>query len=105
MQTVDAIASQRIGTKVAKRRVRPSLLYLPALIFLCVFFLAPLLENILRSVAPSREGAVLSFRFYTKLISDPYYLGVVVNTLKVSFVTTARAASVRCCCSCSSRRC
>jgi putative spermidine/putrescine transport system permease protein len=94
MQTVDAIPTQRIGTKVAKRRVRSSLLYLPALIFLCVFFLAPLLENILRSVAPSREGAVLSFRFYTKLISDPYYLGVIGNTLKVSFVTTAICAVV-----------
>lgn len=60
---------------------------------MCVF-LAPLLENILRSVAPSREGAVLSFRFYTKLISDPYYLGVIFNTLKVSFVTTAICAVV-----------
>ncbi|MDB5781191.1 ABC transporter permease [Caballeronia mineralivorans] len=94
MQTVDAFAAQRVETKVIKRRVRPSLLYVPALIFLCVFFLAPLMENVLRSVAPAHEGGAVNLRFYTKLISDPYYLRVIANTLKVSFVTTAICAVV-----------
>ncbi|HYS66266.1 MAG TPA: ABC transporter permease, partial [Paraburkholderia sp.] len=94
MQIFDAIAAQPIEAKVTKRRTRLSLLFVPALIFLCVFFLAPLIENVLRSVAPAHEGSAFSLRFYAKLLSDPYYLGVIADTLKVSFVTTAICAVV-----------
>ncbi|TWF46435.1 ABC transporter permease [Neorhizobium alkalisoli] len=56
---------------------------LPALIFLMAFFIIPLAANIARSL-PAED----MFRFYAVLFTDPYYLGVVWQTVKVSAITT-----------------
>ncbi|MDE1991199.1 MAG: ABC transporter permease [Rhizobiaceae bacterium] len=56
---------------------------LPALIFLLVFFVLPLLANILRSLPAENP-----FGFYATLFSDPYYLGVIWQTVEVSALTT-----------------
>ncbi|MER5173674.1 ABC transporter permease [Thioclava kandeliae] len=61
---------------------------LPALIFLFTFFVAPLARN--AWVSLSGEGATQSgiFDYYLRLFTDPFYLGVLLETLKVSVVTT-----------------
>ena len=59
-------------------------LVLPALIFLGIFFVAPLIENVFRSVDPARGSAD-----YVKIFTDSFYLGVVWNTLWLSAVVTA----------------
>lgn len=55
---------------------------LPALVFLLVFFVLPLLANIARSL-PSGNP----FEHYARLLSDAYYLGVIWQTVKISALT------------------
>lgn len=64
-------------------RIASSAWALPALIFLTVFFLFPLAANVLRSFP---EDDPLGF--YRALFTDPFYLGVVWQTVKVSAITT-----------------
>jgi putative spermidine/putrescine transport system permease protein len=56
---------------------------LPALIFLLVFFVLPLAANVMRSLPAENP-----FDFYVTLFSDPYYLSVIWQTVKVSALTT-----------------
>jgi putative spermidine/putrescine transport system permease protein len=63
----------------------------PVLIVLVMFFGMPLYENALRSVGISAiPGAHSAFtlQYYHKLFSDPYYLGIIFETLKMSLWTT-----------------
>ncbi|WP_035512866.1 ABC transporter permease [Paraburkholderia nodosa] len=63
----------------------------PALIVLAFFFGMPLYENAMRSVGISAiPGAhsAFTFDYYRKLFTDPYYVGVMIETLKVSALTT-----------------
>ncbi|WP_395062779.1 ABC transporter permease [Paraburkholderia silvatlantica] len=70
---------------------RVALLCAPALVLLMVFFALPLIGNAIRSfgldahlsVAPGNPLAN-----YEKLFFDPYYRGVIVETLELSFVST-----------------
>lgn len=64
------------------------MLVLPAFAFLLVFFAAPLLENMVRSLHGAGGSTSLSLDNYTKLALDPYYRGVAAETLKLSVVTT-----------------
>jgi len=59
---------------------------LPALIFISAFFLLPLALNIFRS----QNGLSMTGvgQHYVKLLTDPYYLGVLLETLKVSLIAT-----------------
>jgi len=61
---------------------------IPALVFLLVFFVAPLIGNIVRSTT---EGAAVTSGasiYYQKLLFDSYYSGVLLQTFKVSLITT-----------------
>ncbi len=70
-------------------RLASPLWTVPVLLFLAVFFVAPLAHNLLRADAEagaSQDGPLV---FYAKLLTDPYYLGVLGETLKVAALTTA----------------
>ena len=56
---------------------------LPALVFLTAFFIVPLIANVSRSLPAGN-----AFGFYVTLFTDPYYLNVVWQTVKVSAITT-----------------
>src|SRR5258706_568182 len=64
---------------------RWSLLVLPAVVFLAVFFLAPLVTMSLRSVTDP-QGAGLSN--YTRFFGDEAYLRVLINTFWIALVST-----------------
>ena len=66
-------------------RSRRWLLIVPALAFLILFFAIPLLQNAGRSLGENDAGV---FANYIKLLTDEYYLKVVVETLVVSFNST-----------------
>jgi putative spermidine/putrescine transport system permease protein len=55
----------------------------PVLLYLGAFFLIPLAANLLRT--GSADGP---FFYYVKLLTDPYYAGVLLQTVQVSLVTT-----------------
>ena len=61
------------------------LLIIPALAFLIIFFALPLLQNAVRGL-DQQSGNL--FSNYVTLLTDDYYLKVVVETLVVSFNTT-----------------
>jgi putative spermidine/putrescine transport system permease protein len=80
-----------LATPLARRPVnRRWLLAAPAVLFLLVFFAAPLAQNAMRSldvvIDPALGGGM--FQNYWKLLVDPYYRGVVIETIKVSAWTT-----------------
>jgi putative spermidine/putrescine transport system permease protein len=56
---------------------------LPVILFLGFFFLIPLGANLLRTGSP--EGP---FFYYNKLLTDSYYAGVLLETVKVGLITT-----------------
>jgi putative spermidine/putrescine transport system permease protein len=60
----------------------------PALTFLAVFFLLPLITNFIRSVTTGEAAASDPFFYYHKLLTDPFYLGILFETLVVSVLTT-----------------
>ncbi|RZF29247.1 ABC transporter permease [Paraburkholderia sp. UYCP14C] len=68
-----------------------AMLCAPALVVLAIFFGMPLYENALRSVGISAiQGthSAFTFAYYHKLFTDPYYVGIMIETLKVSVLTT-----------------
>ncbi|WP_321894848.1 ABC transporter permease [Paraburkholderia heleia] len=80
------------ATRRPRRWISPYLvLCAPALVVLAIFFGMPLYENALRSVGISAiPGAHPAFTlaYYRKLFTDPYYVGIMFETLKVSVLTT-----------------
>lgn len=60
----------------------------PTLAFLAVFFLLPLIANFIRSVTTGEAGGADPFFYYRKLLTDPFYLGIFLETLIVSVLTT-----------------
>ncbi|MEJ1976424.1 MAG: ABC transporter permease [Acetobacteraceae bacterium] len=75
------------------RRARPYRLAgpswcLPVLLFLAVFFVIPLASNLVRSNPTGEAAASGPFFYYIKLLTDPYYAGVLLETLKVGLITT-----------------
>lgn len=70
-------------TLVAKGLALPGwLLALPALFFLLVFFVLPLFDNSIRSFVDAEGG--LTFTRYITLLSDPFYLRIIGETLLLS---------------------
>ncbi|NRG17229.1 ABC transporter permease [Rhizobiales bacterium] len=70
----------------------PLIWVLPAVAFMAIFFVAPLVDNVARSLslAGGFSGAPTSaLAAYAKLLGDPYYLEVLVTTLVFSLVVTA----------------
>ncbi|HEY0295282.1 MAG TPA: ABC transporter permease [Bordetella sp.] len=73
------------------RRSQAFWLYLPALVILLVFFGLPLYESALQSLGISSipgTPSAFTLQYYRKLFLDPYYLGLIGETLKVSAITT-----------------
>ncbi len=70
------------------RRWRPLLLVLPGFVVLAVCFAAPLLGILAESLSagPARGPTV---RHYAKALTDPYYLGVLWTTVRISLWATA----------------
>jgi putative spermidine/putrescine transport system permease protein len=60
----------------------------PVLLFLAVFFVAPLAINLLRTRPLDQSAGTGAFFYYVKLFTDPYYAGVMWETLKVALITT-----------------
>lgn len=90
---VSASASTLPGTLRAKRSAawRIALLCAPACLLLLVFFAFPLAENAARSLGMDLHAATSTdhpLASYEKLFLDPYYRDIVVQTLKVSLITT-----------------
>jgi putative spermidine/putrescine transport system permease protein len=64
---------------------RWSLLVLPAVVFLAVFFLAPLVTMSLRSVTDPQDAGLSN---YTRFLDDEAYLRVLINTFWIALVST-----------------
>lgn len=60
----------------------------PVLLYLAVFFVIPLIANLHRSSPVGETVSAGPFFYYIKLLTDPYYAGVLWETVKVSVVTT-----------------
>lgn len=87
--TTLSIAPTRSRARSAAARV--ALLCAPAIILLLVFFALPLIGNAVRSFGLDTHLSAASgnpFANYEKLFFDPYYRGVIVETLELSFVST-----------------
>jgi putative spermidine/putrescine transport system permease protein len=75
------------------RRSRPYRLagpswIIPVLLFLGFFFVIPLGANILRSLQSGQATTNGPMFYYIKLLTDAYYGGVIVETLKVAAIST-----------------
>ncbi|HEY0295662.1 MAG TPA: ABC transporter permease [Bordetella sp.] len=73
--------------RASYRLMRPAWL-LPALAFLLIFFIGPLLYNVLINGSAAMGARHDSWFYYHKLFTDPYYLGTLAETLKLSLVVT-----------------
>jgi putative spermidine/putrescine transport system permease protein len=67
--------------------LRRGLLVLPAVLFLIAFFVLPLVDNGLRSVISPETGKITLAR-YVQLLTDPFYLRVIAETLILSTAVT-----------------
>jgi putative spermidine/putrescine transport system permease protein len=81
------------GTDGKARRSRPYRLagpswIIPVLLFLGFFFVIPLGANILRSLQAGQAATNGPLFYYIKLLTDAYYGGVIVETLKVAAIST-----------------
>jgi len=75
------------------RRSRPYRLagpswIIPVLLFLGFFFVIPLGANILRSLQNGQTATNGPLFYYIKLLTDAYYGGVILETLKVAAIST-----------------
>lgn len=75
------------GARGNRLAIPPRLLAIaPAVLFLLLFFIAPLIDNTINSLE-TREGG-WSAANYVRLVTDGYYLSVIFRTLWVSLLTT-----------------
>lgn len=70
------------------------LLILPLGVILVIFLIYPLLSMFLASFHPYDPMELINWKLYTfenytKFFGDPYYRGILLNSLRLSFVTTA----------------
>lgn len=80
------IAAIPRGKKLAQvGRIGPAWA-LPVILFLSGFFLLPLATNIMRGFDDGESG--LTIAHYVKLATDPYYIGIIVETFKVALIST-----------------
>lgn len=68
-------------------RMRQLMLVAPALIFLLVFFVLPLIDNGLRSFVPD-DGERFTLSRYVRLLTDGFYLRSILETVALSAVVT-----------------
>ena len=61
---------------------------IPVLLFLALFFVIPLAANLVRSEPPAGAAGQGALFYYTKLLTDPYYAGVLLTTLRVAGIAT-----------------
>lgn len=61
---------------------------IPVLLFLAVFFVWPLFANVMRSMSTGQAAAGSALFYYHKLLTDPYYAGIILETFKVAGITT-----------------
>jgi putative spermidine/putrescine transport system permease protein len=66
----------------------------PATLFLIGFFLLPLVQNGVRSFFPNGGESGFGFANYVKLFADPYYLGVLGQTLLLSLMVATISAVI-----------
>jgi putative spermidine/putrescine transport system permease protein len=93
----EAVARNMGATSTVKRTGMRWALCLPAIMFLLVFFAAPLAGNLVSSVKVDGADAAqsaFSLHNYAKLLLDPYYRGVLILTVKLSVVTTVVCALI-----------
>lgn len=76
----------------ARRPLPGWLLVLPALLFLCAFFVLPLADNFLRSI--KAEGGGFTLDRYVLLLTDSFNLGVIVETVVLSTAVTVICALI-----------
>jgi putative spermidine/putrescine transport system permease protein len=78
--------------RMIRKRLRPWLLLLPTLVIFIFFFLLPLYFLFTTSFktfdANSGIGDQWTIQNYVKFLSDPFYLGVVWETVKIALLTT-----------------
>jgi len=74
------------GTRTAWTLGKP-LLVVPAVLFLFAFFVLPLIDNSLRSFVPA-EGGGFTLARYAQMLTDPFYLRSIAETLLLSTVVT-----------------
>jgi putative spermidine/putrescine transport system permease protein len=60
---------------------------IPAVLFLLIFFVVPLILNVVRSSSLGDAVTQGPWVYYRKLLLDPYYANVLLQTLKVSVIT------------------
>ena len=88
MQTVTSLpASAPTRSKGSRFRLASGGWALPAVLFLLMFLIAPLVANAFRSVTLG-EAALHPLAYYEKLLLDSYYSGIFFTTFKVSLITT-----------------
>lgn len=88
MTMADKITLSPAATASRRRKTTHGLLgTLPAVFFLVVFFVLPLIDNTFNSLETRAEdgGAIDN---YMRLFTDSYYLEVILRTLWVSFLST-----------------
>ena len=84
-----APAAGRIQRRRRGGSVRVSYYWaIPVVLFLLVFFVLPLANNIVRSLTLDGEPGTGPFFYYVKLLTDAYYAGIVYETFKVAVITT-----------------
>lgn len=66
--------------------IRNLRLTMPALAFLVVFFVVPLVSNAMLGFRVPGEG--WSLDLYRRFLTDPFYLRILADTIKVSLITT-----------------
>lgn len=60
----------------------------PVALFLTVFFVVPLVANLVRSELSGDAAGQGALFYYIKLLSDPYYAGVLLTTFRVAVIAT-----------------
>ncbi|WP_018897714.1 ABC transporter permease [Rhizobium sp. 2MFCol3.1] len=69
-------------TRRSSRLLMPHLMALPAVLFLVVFFVLPLIDNGMRSIVADDGSFTLSR--YVSLLTDGFYLGIIGQTVLLS---------------------
>jgi putative spermidine/putrescine transport system permease protein len=62
------------------------LLCLPLLVFLAIFFIAPVGQMLLLALSPKGEG--YSLALIESVLTDSFYQGIAIRTLRISLITT-----------------
>jgi len=84
----------RLRSKAGHSAGIPVLWVVPAALFLVLFFVAPLARNAMWSVFPGGLAAPADTTSYARLFGDPFYAGVLGQTLALSLGTAAISALI-----------